>query len=75
MTCVVHVYVRVGLERHDDVGQSTHPAADIRMWVKRDGNWDCFAHHASNARRQLTLAIFTEIKVHRAMQPEQKSVE
>ena len=51
MTCVVHIYVRVGLERHDDVGQRTHPAADIRMWVKRDGNWDCFAHHASNARK------------------------
>ena len=67
--CLCHVDVRVGLERNDDVGKNTHLTADIRMGVERNGNRHRLAHHASDTRQQLTLAILTEIKVHRTMQP------
>jgi hypothetical protein len=74
-TGVAHVDMRIGFERNNDVSESAHLIADICMWINRDGNRHLLAHHVADASKQLAFAIFTKIKVHRAMQPEEQSVE
>ena len=74
-TGVAHIDMRISFERNNDVSESAHLTADICMWIERDGNRHILTHHAADASKQLTFAIFKAIDVHRTMQPEEKSVE
>jgi hypothetical protein len=69
-----HVGVRVGLERHHDVGQVTHLPRDVGVRVQRDGDGHTRPHHAAQARQQFTFAVVAGFGDHGAVQRQQDAV-
>jgi hypothetical protein len=70
-----HVDMWVRSEGHHNVSKRTHLLSDIRVGVEGDGDRCLIAASGSNAPQDFAVAVFAEIKDHRAMQGEENTIE
>jgi hypothetical protein len=70
-----HVGVRVGLERHHDVGQVHHLPRDVGVRVQRDGDGYARPDGRAQPAQQLAFAVIVRCGAHGAVQAQQHAVQ
>ena len=68
------IHMRVGGERHEDLGQIAHRAGHVGMRVEGDGNGQVRADHGAQAAQDLALTVIVGLDHHRPMQDQEHPV-